>query len=63
MCQNQAGKTAIGHLKTAQKCAIEAKVPWEIIRDCAGPDADGIDEEGAQLLLQNVQDTVATGVS
>ena len=63
MCQNQAGKAEIGSLKTAQECAIAAKVPWEIIRDCAGPDADGIDEEGAQLLLQNVQDTVEQGIS
>lgn len=63
MCQNREGKAQIGRLEIAQKCAISAKVPWEIIRDCAGPDADGIDEEGAQLLLQNVQDTVATGVS
>ena len=63
MCQNQAGKAQIGHLKAAQKCAIEAEVPWEVIRDCAGPDADGIDEEGAQLLLRNVQDTVVAGVS
>lgn len=63
MCQNRAGKAEIGRLKTAQKCAIAAKIPWEIIRDCAGPDADGIDEEGAQLLLQNAQDTVEQGIS
>jgi len=63
MCQNQEGKEEIGHLETAQKCAIAAKVPWGIIRDCAGPDADGIDEEGARLLLQNVQETVAKGIA
>ena len=63
MCQNRAGKAEIGHLTTAQECAIEAKVPWEIIRDCTGPDADGIDAEGAQLLLQNVQETVANGIA
>lgn len=63
MCQNQAGKAEIGHLRTAQNCAIAAKIPWEIIRDCAGPDADGVDEEGAQLLLQNVVDTVKKGIS
>lgn len=34
MCQNLEGKAKIGHLETAQKCAIAAKVPWEIIRDC-----------------------------
>lgn len=63
MCQNRAGKAEIGRLKTAQKCAIAAKIPWGIIRDCAGPDADGIDEEGARLLLQNVQATVEKGIA
>jgi hypothetical protein len=62
MCQNQEGKDEIGRLRAAQKCAIVAGVPWEIIRDCAGPDADGVDEEGAQLLLQNVKDTIDQGI-
>ena len=62
MCQNQEGREEIGSLSTAQKCAIAAEVPWEIIRDCAGPDADGVDAEGAQLLLQNVKVTVDQGV-
>lgn len=62
MCQNQEGKDGIGHLEVAQKCAIAAEIPWEIIRDCAGPDADGVDAEGAQLLLQNVKDTIDQGV-
>jgi hypothetical protein len=62
MCQNQEGKEEIGHLRAAQKCAIAAEIPWEIIRDCAGPDADGINAEGAQLLLQNVEDTIKLGV-
>lgn len=63
MCQNRAGKEEIGRLETAQKCAIAAKIPWGIVRDCAGPDADGVDEEGAQLLLHNVKDTVERGIS
>jgi len=63
MCQNRAGKEEIGHLETAKKCAIAAKIPWSIIRDCAGPDADGVDEEGAQLLLRNVKDTIERGIS
>ena len=63
MCQNRAGKEEIGHLETAQKCAIAAKIPWGIIRNCAGPDADGVDEEGAQLLLHNVEGTVERGIS
>ncbi|KAF9651163.1 hypothetical protein BDM02DRAFT_3178974 [Thelephora ganbajun] len=63
MCQNQAGKDEIGCLETAKNCAIKANVPWEIIRDCAGPDANGIDEEGAQLLLQNVKDTIEKGIA
>lgn len=62
MCQNREGKEEIGRLSAAQKCAIAADVPWEIIRDCAGPDADGINAEGAQLLLQNVQLTIDQGV-
>lgn len=62
MCQNQQGKAEIGHLEAAQKCAIAAEVPWEILRDCAGPDADGIDAEGAQLLLQNVKVTIDQGI-
>jgi len=62
MCQNREGKDEIGRLRAAQKCAITADVPWEIIRDCAGPDADGINAEGAQLLLQNVLVTIDQGV-
>lgn len=62
MCQNQEGKEEIGHLRAAQKCAIAAEIPWEIMRDCAGPDADGINAEGAQLLLQNVEATIEQGV-
>ena len=63
MCQNRAGKAEIGCLATAQECAIEAKIPWGIIRDCAGPDADGVDAEGAKLLLDNVGDTIDRGIS
>jgi len=63
MCQNRAGKAEIGCLATAQECALAAKIPWRIIRDCAGPDADGIDEEGAGLLLQNVKDAIERGIS
>ena len=62
MCQNQEGKDEIGRSGAARKCAIVAKIPWEIIGDCVGPDANGIDAEGAQLLLQNVKDTVEQGV-
>lgn len=62
MCQNRKGKDEIGRLETARQCAVEADVPWKIIRDCAGPDADGIDAEGAQLLLQNVKDTIDQGI-
>lgn len=62
MCQNQEGKDKIGRLETAQKCAIKAEVPWSVLRDCAGPDADGIDAEGAQLLLQSVEATIEQGV-
>ncbi|KAK7049542.1 hypothetical protein VNI00_005573 [Paramarasmius palmivorus] len=55
-CSNYEGKNKIGLPETAFKCAKAAQIDWEGsgVGSCAGADASGHEEEGINLLKENV---------
>jgi hypothetical protein len=54
-CQNEAGKTRVGDVDLAQKCAQQADIDWEggYAGQCASVGRNGGSIEGRELLKES----------